>query len=349
MSPSPSSTYLKTRTAIMASRLLGNDELETLIRQPLEQLGSEFSLESLLQKNLSEASLNRAAERSMIHKLMDDLSILLRPLDAASRDFLVHWARKFELYNLKALIRGKLQHLSYDQIRENLYELPLLISLPHDQLLRTESVPELLRRLERTPYSDIARQARQVYEEKNEPFSLDATIDQRFYTGLLKRARKIHDPDRQPLLKLLGSLIDQQNLPWILRYRFNYKLSPSETFYLLIPSGTHLQRDRLITLVKLESFAEVMAALPPRLAALMEDVATPMETEQAMLQETRQIALEILGFSSSAIACSLAYLVIREQDLKRIYAIVQGKSLALDEALIRQAADMKPAQEPFHV
>ncbi len=44
-------------------------------------------------------------------------------------------------------------------------------------------------------------------------FSLDATIDQRYYTGLIKRSRAVTDGDREPLARLIGSLIDQQNLP----------------------------------------------------------------------------------------------------------------------------------------
>ena len=34
------------------------------------------------------------------------------------------WGRKFALYNLKALIRGKLFDLDAKEIRENLYDLP---------------------------------------------------------------------------------------------------------------------------------------------------------------------------------------------------------------------------------
>ncbi|MES9898437.1 MAG: V-type ATPase subunit [Sedimenticola sp.] len=342
MSAATTHTYLKTRAAVMSGRLISDSDLEKLMLQPVAELGKAFSLTDLLDRGVSEITLNRAAEQALIHTLMSELSVLLRPLDGTSRSVLIHWARKFELYNLKALIRGKIQGLSYEQLQDNLRDLPALISLPHEQLLRTETIPELLRLLEKTPYGDIAQQARRVYEEKNEPFSLDATIDQRYYTGLIKRSRAVTDGDREPLARLIGSLIDQQNLPWLLRYRFNYELSPTKTYYLLAPSGRHLQSDRLKRMVNMENAEQVLEALPDHLKERLADTSDPMATEQKMASETACQARKLLQHSDSAVTRALAYLMLREMDLRRVYAIVQGRILGLDESLIRQAADILP-------
>ncbi|MES9903863.1 MAG: V-type ATPase subunit [Sedimenticola sp.] len=348
MSAATTHTYLKTRASVMSGRLISNSDLEALMQQPVEELGKAFSLTELLEQGVSEMMLNRAAEQALIHTLMSELSVLLRPLDGTSRSVLIHWARKFELYNLKALIRGKIQGLSYEQLLDNLQDLPALISLPHEKLLRTETIPELLRLLEKTPYGDIAQQARRVYEEKNEPFSLDATIDQRYYTGLLKRCRMVNDTDREPLARLIGSLIDQQNLPWLLRYRFNYELSPTKTYYLLVPSGRHLQSDRLKKMVNMESVEQVLDALPGSLKERLANTSDPIAAEQEMTAETAYQARKLLQHSDSAVTRSLAYLMLREIDLQRVYAIVQGRILDLDEALIRQAANIPPGIDSSH-
>ena len=199
-------------------------------------------------------------------------------------------------------------------------------------------------------YGDIARQARKVYEEKNEPFSLDATIDQRYYAGLLKRARLIPAEDRTPLLKLIGTVIDQQNLLWLLRYRFNYELSPTETYYLLIPFGHHLQREKLMELVNMSQADHVMEALPEGMQIEMNDNSSPLNIEKQLDLITAQEAHKSLKYSPSAITSSLAYLILREMDLKRIFAIVQGKILNLETSLIRTAAGLDNLQtEMAHV
>lgn len=52
-------------------------------------------------------------------------------------------------------------------------------------------------------------------------------------------------------------------------------------------------------------------------------------------------ARNCLRFSQSAVTRSLAYLVLREMDLKKLYALVQGKVLNLSDPLIRIAAGME--------
>ncbi|MCB1859676.1 MAG: V-type ATPase subunit [Gammaproteobacteria bacterium] len=342
-SPAPH-TYLKTRAALLAKQLFSPERLQQLLESSLDTLYQEFGMESLAVLPGAESAINRAVERALMHTLMQELGVLLRPLAGEGRDILMHWARKFELYNLKALIRGKLQGHSFADVEQNLFDLPALISLPHDQLLRTENVLELLRQLEQGHYADIARQARQVYEEKNESFSLDAAIDRSYYLGLLRRIRRIGEADRSALHSLVGTLIDQQNLGWLLRYRFNYGLAPSETYYLLVPFGHHLHRDRLLDLVNLETFPQVIEALPGRLSEPLAGVGDLLDLEWRLERITAAQAHHDVRFSASAVTRSLAYLVLREMDLKHLYAILQGKVLGFTEQTIRSALGGTPVK-----
>ncbi len=345
MTTAAANTYLITRASVMARRLFTSQQLEDLAQTPLDSLGDDFGLGEIITNTPDPALLNRTAERALIHTLMTELSILLRPLDGVSRDLLVHWSRKFELYNLKALIRGKLHGLPFEQIEQDLYDLPALISLPHDQLLRTENVLELLRQLEQGPYHDIAQQARSVYEEKSEPFTLEGAIDRTYYTSLLSRTRRTAQDDWKSLVEVIGALTDQQNLSWLLRYRFNYNMSPSETYYLLIPFGRQLNTETLKELVNLDSFEQVKDALPGHIGELMKEAADLVTVERLLEQETANRVHHTLRHSFSAVSRSLAYLVLREIDLKKLYTIVQGKVLGLSDRLISVAAGMELPQD----
>lgn len=340
-------TYLKTRASLMSLQLLSEEAIEGLLKMPLSALENRYDLEGISNQDLGAGIRNRLAERGLINTLIKELWILQRPLNGQARNILIYWSRKFELYNLKALIRGKLNELPYQQIRESLYQLPPLISLPHDQLLRTENIPELLRRLEQTPYQAIARQARQVYEERNESFSLDATIDRQYYTGLLRHARNCDGEHQPALLKLIGTLIDRQNLPWLLRYRFNYHLSAAEAYYLMISSGRHLHADQLKQLVNLEQPGQVLAALPAPFDRILSDDPDLLQVESDMNRWLTRVSRESLRFSPSGVARSLSYLILRELDLKRVFAIIQGRILGLNEQLIREAMELP--REPSHV
>ncbi len=340
MNASRTQTYLLTRTSVMAETLLSDDAIESLTEDSLEQLVRRFGLYSEIDLAIPPARLNRQLERLLLQRLMDDLQTLLRPLRSDARALLIHWCRKLELYNLKALIRGKLQGLDYADIADNLHQLPAFISLPHEKLLRTEGIAELLRQLEKGAYGDIARQARRVYEEKNEPFSLDAAIDQRYYTGLLKRARKLPADERIDLLELLGGLFDQQNLSWILRYRFNYGLPPAQTYYLLIPFGRQLGRDRLHQLVNLDNPEEVIDALPETFPL---QAGSPIaDISSALIHQGNEQLRHALRYSQSAPCRALAYLMLRERELMQLYSVLQGKVLALPRQWIDNALHRRP-------
>ena len=72
----------------------------------------------------------------------------------------------------------------------------------------------------------------------------------------------------------------------------------------------------------------------------MQDVKELLGVEQRLAAETAVQAHKCLRFSQSAVTRSLAYLLLREMDLKKIHALVQGRVLSLSDPLIRIALDM---------
>jgi V/A-type H+-transporting ATPase subunit C len=331
--------YLRTRVHILGSRLRSEAQMRELLETPPETLADRVQLGRLLAENLPTERKLHLLEEGLLQQLLRQTAILLRPLDGSSRGVIGHWFQQFELYNLKALLRGKLNGLQAREIHDQLYvyDLPAAISLPHEELLRTESVSELLRKLEQSPYRDIAVQARRSFEENQQPFLLDANIDQRFFAGLAEHARTCAAADRDAVVGLVGKLIDRQNLLWLLRYRFSYGLTASETYYLLVPHGRYLHRQLLLQLVNLNSFDRVIGSLPPVIGSHLGATDRLMSVEYALNTLVRRQAHQALTTSPSVTARALAFLVLREIELKRIFALLQGRILGLPQELIEQA------------
>lgn len=340
MSDSRQHAYVRTRVAIMASRLLSRAGLEEMVELSLDDIELSRLLGGLAPEAVMSDGRIGPTVRALLHRLLVDHSILLRPFTGPNRELLDYWGRKFELFNLKALIRGKLNGLDATTIEQQLYDTPPRMRLPYQTLLQAENVQELLRILDQGHYHEIARQARQVYEAKNEPFSLDATIDQRYYSGLMKQARECEEADREPLRQLIGTMIDQQNILWLLRYRFAYQLPPSETYYLLIPHGRLLKRGRLLRLVELRTFEQVLEQLPAPLDRLLQDAINPSEVGNILDDYIVAEGRQALHRSPSAITAALAFLLLREIELHRLFAIIRGKALQLPPSLIRFAAGL---------
>ncbi len=339
--------YLNTRVAIMATQLLDPDTIGRLSQMQLPELAEDFHLAPLLDEQQSARSRGRAIEQSLIQVLLGDLQILVRPMSAAERAVVLAWGRKYALFNLKSLIRGKLHDLDQKEIRDNLFDLPPNMRLPEQELFRAENVLELLRQLEAGPHSLIARQAREIYEQRREPFALEAAIDQRYYAGLLRQVMQFHDDNLQPLRQLVGAELDRIDLLWLLRFRFSYQLSPSETFFQLVPSTRLLTRDRLLAMAELDSFHGVVESLPPPLDTLLADSPTILEVQRRMGRYFAREARRVLHQSPSGVARALAYLMLREMDLFLLFALVQGRLLNLSSEVVDIAIEITEPTCPW--
>jgi len=329
--------YLHARVSVLAERLLAPQRLYDFIQAGPDDEGALLATAGL--DGLAGDVLNNSQtlEQGLISGLIQDAEVLSHALTGTARDLLIYWIRRIELGNLKAVIRGKISGLPNGQVRQRLLDIGQFGTLPVDELLGTDDPAELLRRLEVTPYADIARQARRVYEEHQQLFALDAAVDRRYFSGLTKRTKSVGAGGGEALRALMGSVIDRLNLSWLLRYRFAYQLAPAESYYLLIPAGFHVSAAQLRELAQLNTVAEVVEQIPAPLQRVVEGLTTITAIDRALERETWRVATLTLQRTAFNLARAFAYLILRERDINLIYAVLQGKRLRLDPALIREA------------
>ncbi len=344
MSAASRYAYLDTRVSLFAGRLLTDQDIERLIQDgageptPPPGLDNEIGLDS-------EADL-AGIDHAMMPQLLNELSVLLRSVSGNERDLLRYWANRFEIANLKTLIRGKMVGRKAQVLRSELADLGPFSRVPVDALLLSSDVAELLRQLEQTVYADIARDVRRSFDQQQDLFTIDASIDRHYFNGLARRARAVGQDART----LVGSVLDRVNLVWLLRYRFTYNLPPAQAYYLLIPASHRIDRERLLQLNQLEGMAPVLEALPPPFDDLLRGARSTSEVTRRLERHTWGVAERILLGRRFNPTRALAYMVLRERDLRRVRAIVRGRRLGMDPATIRVATgldcyDGRPVQE----
>lgn len=341
--------YLNTRVAAKATQLLQPGELARLVRLGLADIGQRFGLSATLDQPGSAHTGIRAVEQALIQILLAELAVLVRPMRADERALVLAWARQYALFNLKTLLRGKIRELDPAEIRENLYDLPPQVRLSREDLFRAESAVELLRYLERGPLSLLARQASEIYEKRQEAFALEAAIDQHYYGELADRVATLEDrAARAHLGTLIGALVDRADILWLVRFRFGYHLSPSETYYQLVPSPGLLTRPRLLHLVGLDEETRTIAALPEPLRSLLADSANLMEMQRRLGQYCAAVARTVLHQDPSGVGRALAYLILREADLRLLFSLIQGRLLQLPAEYVDLALGLSPASCVHH-
>jgi len=323
--------YFDARVSLYARQLLEIRQLDGLIDQP-----HNGNRESGFTSNESD-QYSGELDQSNVTILLSELAVLIRPLSGAARELLNYWAHRFELGNLKTIIRGKMADQPRSLIERQLQDMGAFTSLPVDDLLRSDTPAELLRRLEQTPYAEIASQARHLLEQGEALFALDAALDRRYFAGLARRSRSTDSGPGQLLRDIVGCMIDRVNLVWLLRYRFAYKLSPAQAYYLLIPASHRLLPQQMQQLAQRASFDDAIGNLPHPFDEILEGARNATEVTLKMEKENWRIADNILRHSNFNVARALAYMMLRERDLRRMRAIACGRSMQMGGDAIRAA------------
>ncbi len=334
--------YLHTRISLYARQLLDLGRLDELIDRPYDE-GARTT-------GTADTVLQYAGDldQSNVTILLRELAVLIRPLSGEQRDLLGYWAHRFELGNLKTIIRGKMSNQPQAAIEAQLQNMGVFTSLPIAELLQSDTPAELLRRLEQTPYAEIARQARHLLEEGEAMFALDAALDRRYFAGLARRSAAAGDPSVHMLHDIVGSIIDRVNLVWLLRYRYAYNLPPAQAYYLLIPASHRLHSQQLQQLAQCASFEDAIGSLPAPFDRILAGVHNTTEVTLKLEQESWRIANHALRHSSFNIARALAYMMLRERDLRRLRAIVRGRDMHMDPPMIRSALGLAGNVQGVH-
>jgi V/A-type H+-transporting ATPase subunit C len=356
------SAYLDTRVSLYASRLWRDDALDALIGMPEEGVADTLTRRGLPQLAAGPAPQDsRSLEQRIIAQILDETRVLIRPLSGDARNFLTFWTARFEMSNVKTLLRSKMSGERPAAVLARLTPMGTFGRLDNQDLAHAEDVGELLRRLEAGPYAGIVRHARRAFEQTHDPFNLDAALDHGYYEGLTLRARPLEDAVGEPFFSLMANLIDRINLVWLLRYRFNYKLPPAQVYYLLVGSRYSLPSSRLQALAAADSLAAVLAALP---AAWQTQLSGAYDSTWAsahsgsesfrvtgipgvfarMEHAAAAQAQRVLRSRAPGIARAFAYLILRERDLRAVRAVLRGRQLGLAAADIRRALQHPPAE-----
>ena len=334
------SAYLNTRVSLYSGRLWQPEDFEAVLKVPDAEVADTLDRLGLPQLSAGyglDSRDHRSLEQQLIAEVLDETTVLIRPLTGVARQFLIYWTERIEITNVKTLLRGKMLGERPASLANRLTPMGAFGRLDVQDLAHAEDVGELMRRLEAGPYAGIVRYAKRAFEESHDPFILDAALDRAYYEGLARRAQAMENVAGAAFRRLMGGLIDRINLVWLLRYRFNYSLPPAQVYFLLVASRYGLASSRLRELAALGSLAAILEALPEPLRSQLRGETSIPAVFTRMEILAAETAGQVLHSGAPAIARAFAYLILRERDLRAVRAILRGRHLGLPQSDIRLA------------
>jgi V/A-type H+-transporting ATPase subunit C len=159
---------------------------------------------------------------------------------------------------------------------------------------------------------------------------------------MLRHANITDSIDKRGLKKVIGIMVDRQNILWLMRYRLVYRFAPSEAYYLLVPYGGRIQREKLMELANLDEFETIIDHLPAPFKAILSGANNITQVRQRLDHTACDELRKLMHHSPDAVVSALSYMIVRDMDLMKLYAIIQGKLLQMDSTIMNEAIPSDP-------
>jgi len=279
-------------------------------------------------------------------KLADAYRSVISMSPGNTRSLLTQLSRYFEVENLKAVLRGVTTNSSFDDLKDVLFPLGSVSSLPLQAMIETGNITTAVDLLNNTSYAETLSFAMKRYATEQNLFPLEVALDLYYWRQLWKEAKQLQGSDRDQALRIVGSLLDMNNLMWVIRYRVYYQLSEEELINYTLPFGYRLHDEDVRAIAAGVDIPSVVERIYPGLsgvADLLNDPRTGLPKLESQIKRyvMKQCMAAFVG-DPFHIGLPLAFLVLSDLEIQDLTVLIEAKFLHAPDDTFRPFL-LKPA------
>ena len=281
--------------------------------------------------------------------LADVYEKLLRLTPDPGRQLLIHLWQLYEVGNLKATLRGVEAGASWDQVQHLLYPMRKYITLTTadmEKMVRTGSVVRAIECTSHTPYYGILTHAVRRYETEGNLFPLEVALDLAYYRWLWESIDQLSGIDHKQTLRVVGTMLDVDNLLWAIRYRVYHHLSEQEIINYTLPRGYEVRDADIRAIAAGADVAEVVRRIYPDvegLELLSEHPQAGLAALESSLQRhvVKTCRAAFIGYPFH-VGIPAAYLLLNEHEIRDLLVLIEAKSSRLPTEMFASMLEIHP-------
>ncbi len=295
-------------------------------------------LESLKDKDVAPRRVIFEAKRRLAESF--DSVVQMAPVE--TRPLVKQLFRYFEVGNLKAVLRalvtvftGDEEVSLWERVREVLFPLGPASVLPARAMVESGSIASAVELLRGTPYEETMSFAMKRYSSEQNLFPIEVALDLAYWRRLWAEATKLTGPDREHGIRIIGALLDMNNLMWAIRYKVYYKLSEEEVINYTLPFGYRVQDSDVRAIAAGADIASVLSKIYPSIpdvSQLLEEPQSGLPKLEVLLRREllKQCLAAYVG-SPFHIGLPLAFLVLSDLEVQDLIVLTEAKSSNVDD------------------
>jgi V/A-type H+-transporting ATPase subunit C len=258
---------------------------------------------------------------------------VIRLVPQHARALLGQLYRRFEVDNLKAVLRGVATGASWEEVRYVLFPVGSFSILPVQAMMEAGSVAAAVERLRGTLYYRTLEHAMKRYSAEQNLFPLEVALDLDYWRELWDDVGRFSKRERVQALRIVGSLVDVNNLMWAVRYRVYHHLSEEEIINYTLPFGHKVQDAHIRAIAAGADIAHIVAQVFPDLTgveALLREPRSGLPELELRLQRylAEQCRAAFIGYPFH-VGIPLAYVVLNELEIQDLTVLIEAKALEI--------------------
>lgn len=336
--------YATTRVKVRKSHLYPRETYLKLLQMDLPEI-SRFIEESKYKKEIDELA-NRYTgidllEYALNLNLAREMNEVLAFCQGDMKLLLGAYLMKWDVWNIKSILRGKNYGASEDEIKETLVPAGELPMSTLTDLIRKGSIQDVIEGLSGTKFYKPLSSALEDFNRTHTLSGLENSLDKAYYANVLS----IHISGSQAnelFIKFVKREIDITNLRTLFRLK-RQGMEYDKILEFLVPGGSKLHIDDLRKFAQAPSFDEFLNMLKDTTywTDLQEAVEKYRETkslnsiEVALNKSLIGYAEKISHSNPLSITPILGYTVRKNVEINNLRIIARGKETHLSDDVIR--------------
>ena len=334
--------YTVARVKAKKSLLLGDEDYNKMLQMSVPEI-SRYISESGYQKEMNELAARLDGLDLLEHATNANMAAVFSSILAASQGELetmvAAYLEKWDIWNLKVILRGKSYGLGAEEIREDLVPAGSLGEEELDKLMSLESDEDILAMYGRMEKVSFPQEVLSSYKETGNLGEIEDYLDKFHYSRLLASI----NPDSRPTKmfeEYVRKEIDVRNLETILKLKAEGIYGEAVMKY-IIPGGKQVDKRFATQLANAETISAAASDLQQ--LEFYEVIKDIVESDSVNL---RQIVTEMKRYEIAqakkfshlyplSVIPVLDYMIHKEIEVSNIRTIARATESGLDKDIIK--------------
>lgn len=236
---------------------------------------------------------------------------------------------RWEIEDLKVIVRGKYIGSSREEIERKLFARSSLNTIDYDYLLALKDVGEVIEGLKGSRYYKSAKnQAADI--TRNGLFKFETNLDFIYFSSIRKELKHLDKENQEVVYSIIGLEADLLNLGWIYRGRVFYNIPSDELFNYTIYDGYKLSKEDLRKLCYAGSRSDFYSLLKktPYSYIYEKDDVNSIEKREREFQKKH--FNKYIREGSANMSVIMSYLILYRIEIRNIISIIEQKRYYVD-------------------